>query len=440
MTDLRARINLDWATALGFAAFGLLLRLWNLGSPKGFIFDEVYYAKNAHSLLLHGVEIDPKTSSAEFVVHPPVGKWLISIGIKLFGYHEFGWRFSGAIIGTLSILLMYFTAKKLFGNIFLSGAAAALIAIDGLHLVMSRTALLDIFLAFFIQCAVLAILFNRYWIASIALGLAVGTKWSGLYFIVALGIFILILDYNRKRFLGAEEPAVDVVLHELPKRFLQFLVIPVLLYLASWIGWIVTKTGWDRTWSHNVWRNLWHYHAEILNFHAHLVEKHPYSANPWNWLILGRPTSFFYAAPKNCGSVSCAQEVIALGTPLLWWSATVALVVTFGYWISHRDRISGLILTAVGAGYLPWFAFQKRTMFSFYTIAFEPFLLMTLIYVLAKFLNSARDEHQLRNRKNIAIGIGLLFLVNFLYFLPLYLGTPIAHNSWQDRMWFGSWI
>jgi dolichyl-phosphate-mannose--protein O-mannosyl transferase len=79
-------------------------------------------------------------------------------------------------------------------------------------------------------------------------------------------------------------------------------------------------------------------------------------------------------------------------------------------------------------------------MFSFYAIAFEPFLLLTLIYVLAKFLDSATGQNQLRQRKNIAIGVGLLFLVNFLYFLPLYLGTPIAHSSWQDRMWFGSWI
>jgi dolichyl-phosphate-mannose--protein O-mannosyl transferase len=335
---------------------------------------------------------------------------------------------------------MYFTARKLFGSTFLSAAAAAVISIDGLHLVMSRTALLDIFLTFFIQCAVLALLFNRYWLAAITLGLAVSTKWSGLYFIVALAIFVLILDYNRKKYYGAEKPTLAVAIDDLPKRFLQFFVIPVLIYIASWVGWIVTKTGWDRNWSHSVWRNLWHYHSEILNFHAHLVEKHPYSANPWNWLILGRPTSFFYAAPKNCGSGSCAQEVIALGTPILWWSAALALVVTIGYWISNRDRVSGIILTVIGAGYVPWFAFQKRTMFSFYAIAFEPFFLLTLIYVLAKFLDSATGQNQLRHRKNIAIGVGLLFLVNFLYFLPLYLGTPIAHSSWQDRMWFGSWI
>ena len=95
------RISRDWAFALGFGALGLILRLWNLASPKGKIFDEVYYATNAQSLLQNGVEIDSKSGLAQFIVHPPTGKWLIAIGIKLFGYNEFGWRFAAALIGSL---------------------------------------------------------------------------------------------------------------------------------------------------------------------------------------------------------------------------------------------------------------------------------------------------------------------------------------------------
>jgi len=36
-------------------AFALILRLWRLNLPKGYIFDEVYYAKNANSLIRNGV-------------------------------------------------------------------------------------------------------------------------------------------------------------------------------------------------------------------------------------------------------------------------------------------------------------------------------------------------------------------------------------------------
>ena len=122
-----------------FALIGLALRLWHLSQPKGFIFDEVYYAQNAHSLAQHGVELTSK-GLADFIVHPPVGKWIIALGIKAFGFNEFGWRVSSAIIGSLSIALIYFVAKKLFDNPLISSSAAILTLSDGLHLVHSRTA------------------------------------------------------------------------------------------------------------------------------------------------------------------------------------------------------------------------------------------------------------------------------------------------------------
>ena len=125
----------DPLNALGFALIGLLMRLWHLGQPKGYIFDEVYYAKNAHSLALHGVEINDK-GMADFIVHPPVGKWLIAIGIKAFGYNEFGWRVSSAVIGSLSIALIYLVAKRLFNRPLISSSAAILTLADGLHLVI----------------------------------------------------------------------------------------------------------------------------------------------------------------------------------------------------------------------------------------------------------------------------------------------------------------
>ena len=427
----RVRITRDWAVALGFGTIGLLLRLWDLASPKGKIFDEVYYATNAHSLLLNGVELNAKTGASEFIVHPPTGKWLIAGGIKLFGYNEFGWRFSAALAGSISIILMYFTAKALFNKPLLSGFAAFLILADGLHLVHSRVALLDIFLLLFIQIAVLAFINQRYWITSIALGLAISTKWSGFYLLVALAFLVLIIDYRKFRFLGSNNPLKNLIQNNFVLRFLQFGVLPLATYVATWVGWFASKTGWDRNWSPNIAKSFWHYHAEILNFHAHLTEPHPYEANPLSWLIQGRPTSLFYATPKTCGASSCAQEVLALGTPILWWVATFTLAITFGYWISRREWQAEILLVVVAASYLPWFAFQQRTMFSFYAIAFEPFLLLTIVYVFNKIP---------RNQRQITLIFGAVVLANFLYFLPLYLGTPISYNSWHDHMWLPSWI
>jgi dolichyl-phosphate-mannose--protein O-mannosyl transferase len=425
------RISRDWLYALGFGALGLILRLWNLDSPKGKIFDEIYYATNAQSLLQNGVEIDSKSGLAQFIVHPPTGKWLIAIGIKLFGYNEFGWRFAAAIVGSISILLMYFTAKKLFNNQLLSVFSAALISMDGLHLVHSRVALLDIFLLLFIQIAVIAFLHSKYWLSALALALACSVKWSGLYVLIALALYVLIIDFRRHRYLGADHPIRDVLRKNLLYRFLQFGIFPALIYIASWFSWFATNKGWDRNFSSNPLFSLWHYHAEILNFHTKLNDSHPYSANPWSWLVQGRPTSFFYETPKNCGGTSCSQEILAIGTPILWWAATLALLVTIGFWVSKRDKQAEILLVVIGASYLPWFAIQERTMFSFYIIAFEPFILLTLVYVLSKIV---------KNQRKIAMLFASIVLINFLYFLPIFLGLVITYNSWRDRMWLPSWI
>jgi dolichyl-phosphate-mannose--protein O-mannosyl transferase len=425
------RISRDWVYALSFGLFGLALRLWNLDSPKGKIFDEIYYATNAESLLQKGVEIDSESGLAQFIVHPPTGKWLIASGIKLFGNNEFGWRFAAAIVGSISIILMYFTAKKLFNNKLLSVFAASLISLDGLHLVHSRIALLDIFLLFFIQIAVLAFLHSKYWISALTLGLACSVKWSGLYVLIALAFYVLILDIRKNRYLGSQFPIRKMIRRNLLFRFLQFGIFPVFIYIASWFSWFITNTGWDRNYSSNPLFSLWHYHSEILNFHTKLTDAHPYSANPWSWLIQGRPTSFFYETPKSCGGASCSQEILALGTPILWWAATLALLVTVGYWVSKRDWQAEILLVVIGASYLPWFAIQERTMFSFYAIAFEPFLLLTLVYLLSKVP---------KNQRRIALIFNAIVLVNFLYFMPIFLGLPITYNSWSDRMWFPSWI
>jgi dolichyl-phosphate-mannose-protein mannosyltransferase len=427
------------------AVLSFWLRIWHLGTPKSYVFDEVYYAKGAKELLRYGVEYTG--SSPEFIVHPPVGKWCIALGIKLFGNNEFGWRISSAIVGAILIYLVALIAQHLFNSNALSALAALLTALDGLELVHSRTALLDLFLTLFIVLALYTLLKERYWLAGIFFGLAIGTKWNGLYFLVAFSPFVIYRDYLRsrwddgRRFLGT-----------LHTRFAQFFLVPIGVYIASWTGWFISPHGWDRHWAQNhssswgfipaPFRSLWHYHAEILNFHTTLTTHHPYQANPWSWLVMGRPTSFFYESPKTCGAKACAQEVLALGTPILWWLGTFAIAVVLGFWIrsvakSETDRVAGFILLAIAAGYVPWFLFQKRTMFSFYAIAFEPFLILALVYCAKLILG---QEPWPRNRKLIVAFIVLLIAANFIYFLPILTGSVITYNSWYHHMWLPSWI
>ena len=429
----------------------LVFRLWHLGSPKGFVFDEVYYAQNANSLLHHGVELDPRTGVAEFIVHPPIGKWMIAIGIKLFGYHEFGWRISGVVVGVAAIVMIFYITKRLFDNYYLSLSAGILMSADGLNLVMSRTALLDIFLMFFILLGFLFLLRNQHYAAGIALGLAVATKWSGIYYLIAYLSFTLYVDYRRNRALEIENPLRTLIREKLIRRVSQYLLIPFFVYVASWSGWFANTSGYDRNWAktqpHGLFgfipgplRSLWHYHSEMWNFHTTLTTSHPYSANPWSWLIMARPTSFFYQAPKGCGASLCAQEVLALGTPLLWWSGVIAIAVTFGYWIARREWQSGLLLLSLGVGYLPWFNWQRRTVFNFYTIAFEPFIILLIIYCFSKLLEPNSEGKVARSRRFASYGFLSIIIINFLAFLPIDLGSIITYSHWSSLMWFPSWI
>jgi len=415
---------------IAIAAF--LVRIINLGSPKGLVFDEIYYVDGARDLLKYGVEVSG--SDPEFIVHPPVGKWLIASGIKLFGDNEFGWRFASAVFGTLLILLFARLVHVLFYSPLLTALGAVLMALDGLLLVHSRTALLDLFLTFFTLLGVFLWHRNRHIWAGIAFGLAIGCKWSAIYFVAIIGLIavyrVLIAHDIRK------------TLKPIAAKFAQYGLIPVFVYTLTWTGWFLSDRGWSRGWSNNPLSSWIHYHSEMLNFHTGLTDSHPYEANPWSWLIMGRPTSFFYDSPKGCSAENCAQEVLALGTPLLWWVGTIAIAVVVGYWIksliSHRiDMAANIVVLGLAAGYLPWFAMQQRTVFTFYAIIIEPFLILAIVYC-AKLLLASGLKPVVS--QSIVGGILALIILCFLFFIPLFTGQVITYEDWNLRMWFDSWI
>jgi dolichyl-phosphate-mannose--protein O-mannosyl transferase len=381
---------------------------------------------------MYGVEVSG--SDPEFIVHPPVGKWLIASGIKLFGDNEFGWRFASAVFGTLLILLFARLVHVLFYSPLLTALGAVLMALDGLLLVHSRTALLDLFLTFFTLLGVFLWHRNRHIWAGIAFGLAIGCKWSAIYFVAIIGLIavyrVLIAHDIRK------------TLKPIAAKFAQYGLIPVFVYTLTWTGWFLSDRGWSRGWSNNPLSSWIHYHSEMLNFHTGLTDSHPYEANPWSWLIMGRPTSFFYDSPKGCSAENCAQEVLALGTPLLWWVGTIAIAVVVGYWIksliNHRiDNAANLVVLGLAAGYLPWFAMQQRTVFTFYAIIIEPFLILAIVYC-AKLLLASGLKPVVS--QSIVGGILALIILCFLFFIPLFTGQVITYEDWNLRMWFDSWI
>ncbi|MGL4175722.1 MAG: phospholipid carrier-dependent glycosyltransferase, partial [Dermatophilaceae bacterium] len=235
-----------WLAPGLIALVGGILRFWNLSRPDSLVFDETYYVKQGYSMLRYGVEMrvleslqkpdeafvggEPDVFSStdgDFVVHPPVGKWVIAFGQWVFGADSgVGWRFSVALLGTLSILVVGRVGRRLFGSTALGCVAAFLLAFEGSHFVMSRTGILDMIVMFFALCAFAALLVDRdrsrellarrvgslpagswpegmgpwlgwrpwRWVAGVSLGLCAGTKWSGLFFLAAFGLMTVWWD------------------------------------------------------------------------------------------------------------------------------------------------------------------------------------------------------------------------------------------------------
>ncbi|HSR25307.1 MAG TPA: phospholipid carrier-dependent glycosyltransferase, partial [Candidatus Eisenbacteria bacterium] len=401
-----------WLGPTLVAVFAGVLRFWRLGTPKAFIFDETYYVKDAYSLLKFGAEQDyvqgPDkatdlanqrilsgdlhglfTGDPAYVVHPPLGKWVIAIGEKLFGLNPFGWRFAVAVLGTLAVLMIARIGRRLFRSTLLGCTAGLLLAVDGMEYVHSRTALLDPILMFWALAGFGALLIDRDkarerladrvgvldtygpglglrpWrlAAGVFLGAACATKWSGLWFVLVFAAMSVLWDVGARRAAGVRRPVTGALLRDAAPAFASLVLVAAAVYLASWTGWFLAGDhAYNRYWAKDnpgpswlpsaLW-SLWHYHQEAYEFHKNLHSFHPYRSNPWGWLVLSRPVSYYYQGPgmgqMGCTVDRCSQAITALGTPAIWWASVLALPVLGYLWAARRDWRAGAILAGVVA-------------------------------------------------------------------------------------------
>jgi dolichyl-phosphate-mannose--protein O-mannosyl transferase len=455
-------------------ALAAFLRLWNLGYPKKLVFDETYYVKDAWTLWNTGAEkswpqdanaafeaghVNTYLNDPSFVVHPPLGKWIIGLGMWAFGPdNSFSWRISVALLSIAAVGLIMLVAKILFQTQIWALTAGFLFAIDGHAIVLGRTGLLDSILMFFVLLAFYFLLRHlqtrRYdrptwrqpWLIAVGatVGAATAVKWSGLYFLAAFGLYVVFSQAleNRRR-TEFENWLAPSILQALIS-FILMVPVAVATYLASWTGWLVTSGGYDRDSDANPFVALLKYHQDAYNFHVNLHTPHSYASNPLTWLFAIRPTSFFYeglsAGQDGCTSnTGCSSAITALGNPLIWWPAAAAVFALVYLFITRKSRVGGLILLGIAAGYLPWLAFMNRTVFQFYAIAFLPWMILALVYVLRMYLHTRATEELPRAIKIVGGYLGLVFAVS-LFFMPIWIGTWTPYWYWHLHMWLPSWI
>jgi dolichyl-phosphate-mannose-protein mannosyltransferase len=252
------------------------------------------------------------------------------------------------------------------GSDVLGCVAGLLLALDGLEFVMSRTAMLDIFVMFWVLAGFGCLVIDRdqararlaarspglspegagprlgirWWrvAAGACLGLAVASKWNGLYFLVLFAPLCAWWDTTARRAAGFRRYVYGALVADgvwlLPFLWLTAFV----AYLATWSGWFASSIGWDRNYAatHGVRTpvisalySLYEYHRQMLSYDVSLHAPDAYASQPWTWLLLKQPVQFYYAAPQygedGCGQVSgCVQNVLAVGTPAIWWAALAA--------------------------------------------------------------------------------------------------------------------
>ena len=504
MTSPRAQRWWHWGGPIGVLLLASVLRLWNLGNPNSLVFDETFYVKDAWSLWNNGYETtwpanadqqfaggdtDIYNTDPSFVVHPPLGKWLIAVGMALFGAeNSFAWRVSVAVAGIMLVGLIMVAAYMLLKSHLLAVIAGFLFAIDGHAIVLSRVSLLDNFVTLFTLLGVIFVLrdrqtlqiklsrwltqhpqsmwgpalWNRPWLfaAGVSFGLATAVKWSGLYFLATFGIYIVIMEALDRKRAGYSLWFSGAVLKQAPIVFVLMVPVAVLSYLASWMGWIFTSGGYYRqlvtddpslrwsgalSWAPDWVQSLWAFHVSTYQFHVGLTAEHGYQSHPLTWLLMLRPTSMFYESAAlgeaGCSFDSCASAITPIANPLIWWSAVIAVFYLLYRLIRYRSRTEGFILMGMVAGYLPWLMYANRTVFQFYSIIFEPYLILALTLALGIVLGRKSDDAH-RRTTGIAWVSSFLVLASLfsIFFYPLWSAMQIPYWYWQIHMWLPSWI
>lgn len=483
----------DWWILGGLTAAALLLRFVRLHLPAEIIFDETYFANFAQNYL---------TNTKFFDAEPPFGKFLIAGGEWIFGFNSFGWRFAPALFGAAVIPLMYALTKRLFGGVVMPTIAAALALFDGLLLVESRTALLDIFVVFFNLLTYLLFLLHlqvkrrrsSFWLLAatgVSLGLGLAVKWITLAFLGPAVVLLALLYLRRKPWVkrlfkvrrGDQLPAALGIRPENLRKPHYYFVFLLLLPAAVYLNLFALHVPFDSTGG-----TIWSIHQQIFNYHRNLVATHPYGSDWYSWPVLARPVLYYFNAANDQWAA-----ITALGNPLIWWGGIAGVAFAVAEAFKRRSLALGFVLFALLAHYGPW-ALIGRVLFIYHYLGGLPFVIMSLAYALTRgwfwqprdtsaqvFLWTlllvgggvlggllgrslfgstsfaayaggalavvlpmagliAGEIRGLRwGQKQTIAFMGLVALA-FVYFYPLWTGLPLDTADFRLRLWLRSWI
>ena len=437
------------AIALVTAA-ATVVRSIHLTRPNVIVFDEFFYAREACYFVYRSQQTCGVGEDA-VSPHPPLGKLLISLGIRAFGYNPLGWRVAALAAGVLTVALLYLLGRRLLGTMLGAAIAAGLLAIDPLHFVHSRVAMLDVFVTLFIVASFLFLVIDRDhceatggassppggqsvlsrpWLlaAGLAAGAAAATKWVGFLALVGVAALSMLWAVSRQAAEPLRERLGVAVRNQGWQVVVAMVIAPAVVYVVSFAGRIDGPLlSWP--WAHGSWvRNFLGAQKAMLQFHLGIQDVSPYSSPAWSWPLIRRPVVYFQEA-----SGGRYREVLAMGSPVVWWASLPALGY-LGIRVARRRLASDAAVVIVGGFavlYLPWLAVtgERSFTFLFYLLPAVPFMCLALATVVTPWVRS------LGGRSIVALFCALA-IASFAFFYPILTATPLSKEAVESRQWF----
>ncbi|KKU22656.1 MAG: Dolichyl-phosphate-mannose-protein mannosyltransferase family protein, partial [Microgenomates group bacterium GW2011_GWA1_46_15] len=350
--------------------FAFATRMYRVTLPKTYYFDEVYHAVTA-KLYAHNNPAGyewwhdaPEPNTAIEWLHPPVAKLFQAGSMYIFGENSFGWRFPSVIFGVGVVWMTYVLALQLTKVRGVALLASFFSAVDGLLLAQSRIAMNDIFLVFFMLCA---LVFYTRWrkyrkpyqivVSGILTGLAVATKWSGAFLLPIFFIDTFVVVLKEKKFIL------------LLKGVLSWIILPILIYLLSYSQFWLQGHAWSQ------FKEL---HNQIWYYQTHLNATHASQSTPLQWMFDLKPVWMYvdYNTPGKVGNI------YNLGNPIVFWGGLITAVWFAVLWLKNRDWKRGFLLLTYLSVWTPWL-FSPRIMFSYHYAPAIPLLCIMLALFLA---------------------------------------------------------
>ena len=420
-------------------------------------FDEIYHARtgyeHAHALPMYET------------THPPLGKDLMALCIRLFGMTPFAWRLAGCLAGILMLPVLWLLALRLLKSQRAALLSCVLFACDCMHFTQTRIATIDSFPVLFM---LLMFLFMAKWremnlfagrfsrtllpllLSGICMGLAIASKWIGCYGAVGLAVLFFGRFFEQARLFrrakASSDPELAAAVDVFPKRAgltvawccFSFVLVPLAIYCASYVPYL-SHFG-PVAWNARTFRRIWDAQVLMFDYHKNLVATH-YFSSPWyEWPLVVKPMWYYnadYAAP------GMASSILSFGNPAVWWTGLAAILAALFRWLRNLPlRFSrpgertgdGEALTMIAVGflsaYLPWVLVPRLT-FIYHYFASVPFIILATAWGLQKI--SLRRP---RAGKIFSIVLCAAALLLFIGFYPLASGHEVP-RSWCDFMnWF----